>query len=263
MFKIFLIISILCLLSYCYFIEPNMLTITRYRIKCSNLSGLKAVFVGDFHIKKNGEERLDKIVKLIKAQEPDIIFSTGDFVAGHTLKTSLPPEKIAEKLGELKPKLGFYTVLGNHDWWADGKLITEVLRKNGIVVLENSSVSFIYKNKPVYIAGIEDLQTRNPDITSAMEHTSSPLIMLTHTPDMFPKIPDNVFLTLAGHTHGGQVRIPFLGALIIPSEYREKYAKGKITENNHTMIVTKGIGTSILPFRFNCTPEIVIINFEE
>ena len=80
---------------------------------------------------------------------------------------------------------------------------------------------------------------------------------------MFPQIPDNIFLTLAGHTHGGQIRLPFIGALIIPSEYGEKYAKGLIKENNKTMIVTKGIGTSILPLRFNCPPEIVVIEFTD
>ena len=262
MFKIIIFIFVFCLIFDCLFIEPNKLRITEYRIKNDNLSGLKAVFVGDFHFKKNDTARLNKVINMIKSQNPDVVFSTGDFVAGHTLKTSLEVDKIADALGSIKPKYGFYTVLGNHDWWADGELITTELRKNGITVLENSSANFVYNNKTVYVAGIEDLQTRIPDITTSLVNTSAPTIMLTHTPDMFPQVPENVFLTLAGHTHGGQIRLPFIGAVIIPSEYREKYAQGLIKENNRTLIVTKGIGTSILPIRFNCTPEVVVIVFE-
>ena len=86
--------------------------------------------------------------------------------------------------------------------------------------------------------------------------------MLTHTPDMFPKVPDDVNLTLAGHTHGGQIRIPFLGPIFTASIHRDKYSKGFIEENEKKMIVTTGIGVSILPIRFNCPPEIVVIEFE-
>lgn len=107
-----------------------------------------------------------------------------------------------------------------------------------------------------------------------------PIIMLTHTPDMFPKIPTGVTLSLAGHTHGGQIRIPFLGAIFTASNYGEKYAKGWIQEKEgelvpitnsqqiqlkkdiKTLFTTCGIGVSILPFRFNCPPEIVVIEFE-
>ena len=86
--------------------------------------------------------------------------------------------------------------------------------------------------------------------------------MLTHSPDIFPKVPKEVNLTLSGHVHGGQVRLPLLGAIIVPSKYGDKYSYGLIEEDNKKMIVTSGIGTSILNVRFNCKPEIVVIEFE-
>lgn len=88
------------------------------------------------------------------------------------------------------------------------------------------------------------------------------LILLCHSPDVFPKVPKEVNLTLAGHVHGGQVRLPILGSLIVPSNYGDKYSQGLIEENGKKMIVTKGIGNSILNVRFNCIPEIVVIEFE-
>jgi len=105
--------------------------------------------------------------------------------------------------------------------------------------------------------------TASPNIYEALENTKSPTILLTHTPDIFPKVPSDVNLTLAGHTHGGQVRLPLLGALIVPSDYGNKYSSGLIEEKGKKMIVTNGIGVSILPIRFNCPPEIVVLEFVE
>ncbi len=264
MFKLLLIllfiIALILFIDTC-FIEPNRLIKVEYKIKNPDMKGLKAVFVSDFHIKKHGAKRLQKIVDMIKAQNPDIILCTGDFAAEHKLKTSYDIKKTAKALGGIKTKYGFYTVLGNHDNLADGDYIAEQLRNNGIVILENSNTHINYNGKNIYIAGLADLQTREPDVEKALEGCETPTIMLTHTPDTFPDIPERVTLTLAGHTHGGQIRMPFVGAILIPSDYGEKYAVGLKHKNNKTMLVTKGMGTSILPWRFNCTPEIVVINF--
>ena len=106
------------------------------------------------------------------------------------------------------------------------------------------------------------MTTRQIDITSTLANTHNPIILLTHSPDIFPKVPNTVNLTLAGHLHGGQVRLPLLGALIVPSTYKNKYVYGLIKENGKKMIVTRGIGNSILNIRINCVPEIVVISFE-
>lgn len=258
--KIILIIGIL-LTGYSYFIEPNKLEVTNYTIQDKEFSGIKIVFASDFHIKPNQQKRLEQIVNTINAQKPDIVVSTGDYVSGHTQESTMHPKQIAEKLSKVKVKYGFYTTLGNHDSWYDKYFIKEILETKNIKVLNNKNVKLNINDKEIYIAGVEDQMTAFPNIYEALENTKSPTILLTHTPDIFPKIPSDVNLTLAGHTHGGQVRLPLLGALIVPSDYGNKYSAGYIEEKGKKLIVTRGIGVSILPMRFNCVPEIVVIEF--
>lgn len=259
--KFLIILGILLFIIYIFFIEPNRLIIKNYTIQDPQLKGLKVVLVGDYHIKPNQEKRLSRVIKLVNEQNADIVLSVGDFVAGHEECMTMPIEKIAQELSKVKSKYGFYAVLGNHDWWIDGDKITAGLNKNKINVLANSNVKLNISNKIIYLAGVEDKMTRIPNLSQALKNTKQPVILLTHSPDVFPKIPQNVNITLAGHLHGGQVRLPFIGALIVPSDYGDKYSQGLIEENNKKMIVTKGIGNSILPIRFNCVPEIVVINF--
>ncbi len=262
--KLFLIIVIFVFIAgiYMAFIEPNMLIVKHYKIKDEALSGLKIVFASDFHFKKYQRERLKKVTNLINAQNADIILSTGDYVAGHKLKSTLPVDEIAENISQLKSKYGYYTVMGNHDDWVGNGSVISALEKKGVNILWNESISVNIEGKTLYIAGIEDFLTGNPDINKALEKVKNPVILLTHEPDMFIDVPDSVNLTLAGHTHGGQIRLPFIGAIIVPSKYGNRFASGFINENGRKMIVTNGIGTSILPLRFNCKPEIVVIDFE-
>lgn len=262
-FFIILLLIIFIAGLYSIFIEPNMLLVKEYRIKDKLLKGLKVVFVSDFHIKTYQEARLKRVVELINKQNADIVLSTGDYIAKHSLKATLSVEKIAKYISEIKSKYGYYTTLGNHDNKKGEGSIAFALDKYGIKILKNESISVEVAEKNVYIAGIEDYQSGRPSITDALKNTNNPVILLTHNPDMFVDVPDNVNLTLAGHTHGGQIKLPVIGALIIPSRYRNRFAAGYIEENGRKMIVTKGIGTSIIPVRFNCKPEIVVIEFED
>lgn len=257
--KIFIII--LLLLIYSIFFEPNFLLVKELNIPNKQLEGLKIVLIGDLHIKPHQGKRLNRIVAKINKQKPDLVLSVGDFIAGHSIEATLPIEKIALSLAKINSKYGIYTVLGNHDFWYDAEQITNVLEKNGINVLNNTNCKIKINNSDLYIAGVEDLTTSQADITKALRNTKKPTILLTHSPDIFPNIPNNVFLTLAGHTHGGQIRIPMIGALIVPSDFGNKYSYGLVNENDKSMIITKGIGTSILPVRFCCFPEILVINF--
>lgn len=260
----FIIIIILFILLGCYglFIEPNKLEVNHYTIEDVQLKGLKIVFASDFHIKPHQQKRLEKIVKLINAENPDLVLSVGDFVSGHNEKMTMPIEDISKELGKVKSKYGFYTTLGNHDGWYNSERITKVLQTNGVKVLANENVTLQLNSQKIYIAGIEDLMTGKPDIYKALDGTKSPTILLTHSPDMFVKVPEDINLTLAGHTHGGQVRIPFIGPIFTASRYGDKYTKGLVEEKGRKLITTTGIGTSILPVRFNCIPEIVVIKFE-
>ncbi len=257
----FFILILLCLIFYSLFIEPNKLVVTRYTLPDKELNGIKIVFLGDFHIRPNQEKRLERIIEPVNTENPDIIVSVGDFAAGHTHSSTMPIENIAKDLSKMQAKYGFYTTLGNHDNWYGKEEVINALMQNGIKVLDNESAKLNINEKTVYIAGIEDMITGNADIQKALSATETPTILLSHTPDIFPKVSWDVNLTLAGHTHGGQVRLPLIGAIVVPSAFGNKYSQGLIEKNGKKMIVTKGIGNSILPIRFNCVPEIVVIEF--
>ena len=286
--KILFIVLILALVGYSYFIEPNQLEVNKYVVQNEQLKGVKIVFASDFHVKPYGQKRLDKIVELINAENPDLVLSSGDYVCGHTRHSTMPIEDIAKTLGKVKTKYGFYTTLGNHDGWYGTDEITTNLEQNGIKVLSNSNKEINIRGQKLYIAGVEDFDTGNPEIYRALDGVSvdknnrynAPVIMLSHTPDLFPKMPTDIILMLAGHCHGGQIRIPFLGPIFTASRYGDKYSKGwkqeqngqsievdtskpiKLQKDIKTLFVTRGIGVSILPFRFNCPPEINVIEFE-
>lgn len=110
-----------------------------------------------------------------------------------------------------------------------------------------------------------DLWTRGADVAASLKHVESdddPVLLLTHNPDIFPDVPPRVSLTLAGHTHGGQVNFPFFGRLVVPSRYGQRYAMGHVVEGGRHLFVSGGVGTSILPVRFRVPPEIVVITIE-
>lgn len=251
MLKYFLIVLIL-LFVWSYFIEPNLLVVKKYKIK--ELGSTKIVFVSDFHIAKNETKRLRKIVKLINNQNPDLVLSGGDYIKGHDGKNTLSIEEQAKELKNTKAPI--ISVLGNHDGWYDKERVKKTLEENGITVLENSGTKF----GNIFISGVEDLQTGFPDVSLALKNTEGPTILLSHSPDIYYDVKERIELILAGHVHGGQVCIPFWGAVTVPSVYGTKFAGGLINETGNKMIITKGLGTSILPLRFCSIPEIVVIN---
>lgn len=250
----FVLIILLILFFYSVVIEPNILTVKRIKVKCEKLKGLRIVFASDFHFKPYEKYRLKKIVREINSQEADIILLGGDYVNGHKRGNTLDTEVIANGFGSLKSKYGTIAVMGNHDGWQGKKDIIEAFEKEGITVLENSSVDF----GTFSVAGVEDLQTGSPDIEKTVRNIQTPIILLSHTPDIIEKLPKNILLTLCGHTHGGQVRLG--KPLVVPSKYGTKYAYGTYNTEGGQMIVSRGLGTSILPLRFNCPPEILVID---
>jgi len=209
-----------------------------------------------------GLDKLRKIVNTTNAEHPEMVVILGDFViqdvvGGHFVE----PEQIAEVLKDLTAPLGVIAVLGNHDYWYSGDRVKNALVQQGIKVLTNEAYRIDYKGKPIWIAGIGDLWEGHPDIQGTLKQIpeSDSVILITHNPDLFPDVPSRVSLTLAGHTHGGQVNLPFYGRKIIPSKYGERFAAGHIVEGGRHLFVTTGIGTSSLPVRFRVPPEIVIL----
>ena len=234
-----------------FFIEPNLLTVKKYKV--TNLDGKRIVFVSDFHIGKHDRHRLKRIINTINKLNPDLILSGGDFVNGYSEKETMPIEEQAKEFAKLKAP--FITVLGNHDSSFDKYTIKKGLEDVGITVLNNSSTKF----ENIYIAGVGNKRVAPQEILSALENTGEKRILISHTPDVYYDVKDDVDLILAGHVHGGQVRIPFIGALICPSKYGTKFSGGDIKETQNRMIVSRGLGCSILTVRFCDIPEIILL----
>jgi len=250
---------------YAFGIEPGRLIVTRVEIPVAGLAApLRLVAIGDLQPAGPHEsrERIEEIVTAANAERGDLVVLLGDYHSSRALSTSyVDPVDTTEALGELKAPLGVIAVLGNHDWWWDGPRMRSLLQAQGIEVLEDRSIQVKGEGHDLWISGVSDPVTQPYDLPGTLAQTdaTAPTILLTHTPDIFPEVPDTVSLTLAGHTHGGQVYIPFVGRLVVPSRFGERYAYGHIVEQDRHLYVTSGIGTAILPVRFLTPPEIVVI----
>ena len=244
-------------------IEPGMLVVRHPRMELPGWpSELRIAVLSDLHIGSPhvGLDKLRKIVEKTNAENPALVVLLGDFVTGgpggrHDANF-VEPERTATELKKLRAPLGVFAVLGNHDWWYDGAHVGTALTDAGIPVLENRA---IHVDNRFWLGGIADLWTREPDIggTLSQVNNGDPIILITHNPDIFPDVPARVSLTIAGHTHGGQVNLPVVGTLVTTSKLG--YNAGDFYERGRHLFVTTGIGTSIVPVRFGVPPEIVIL----
>lgn len=248
---------------WAFVIEPGFGHHTKeYPITIKKLerNNYKIAILADLHIGSpwNHVERLEKIVDTVNEQTPDLILVAGDFVIHEVLGGKfVPPEKLIPALSRLRAKEGVYAVLGNHDHWLNGTRVTKALETANISVLTNK----VILKDGFWLAGVDDLWAGKPDVDGTLSQVKDdkPILLFTHNPDLFPKIPKRVDLSIAGHTHGGQVYFPLLGRPIVPSDYGERYALGLIQEDGHQLFVNPGTGTSILPVRFLVPPEVSIL----
>ncbi|MFM2356504.1 MAG: hypothetical protein RLZZ528_2240, partial [Pseudomonadota bacterium] len=245
---------------------------------------LRIAVLADIHVGEPwvGADRLDRIVARTNALGADLILFLGDLEAGHRFVTrKVPLEQAAAILGRLAAPLGVHAVQGNHDWWHDEAAqasghgptrVQRLLEGAGIPVLENRAVRIGEGGAAFWLAGLADQLAigvapgtfRGLDDlagTLAQVTDSAPVILLAHEPDIFPKVPDRVALTLSGHTHGGQIRL-FGWSPVVPSDYGNRYAYGPVTEGGRQLVVSGGIGCSILPVRLGVVPEITLIEVE-
>jgi len=243
-------------------IEPGMLVVRHLRMELPGWnSDLRIAVLSDLHIGSPhvGLDKLRKIVERTNAESPALIVLLGDFVTGgpngRRSGGFVEPELIAQELKKLRAPLGVYAVLGNHDWWYDGERVGKALTDAGIPVLENQAVHVGH----IWLGGIADYWTREPAIAGTLRQVTSddPVVLITHNPDIFPEVPSRVSVTLAAHTHGGQVKLPIIGTLITTSKLG--YNAGEYVDHGRHLFVTTGIGTSIVPVRFGVPPEIVIL----
>jgi predicted MPP superfamily phosphohydrolase len=216
--------------------------------------------------------RIERIVEAANALQPDLIVLLGDYVAGmeryRTGTVDIADWTLA--LSSLRAPYGVYAVLGNHDWWVDPRGVRLGLEKVGIPVLENDAFKLQAHGRSFWLAGLGDQLARwvggrlvgVDDLKGTVAQTmkdQDPVILLAHEPDIFVRVPPRITLTLAGHTHGGQVLLPFVGRPIVPSGYGQRFAYGHIVEGGRHMLVSSGLGLSGLPIRFMVPPEIALV----
>jgi uncharacterized protein len=233
--------------------------------------GFKIVQLSDIHLREYTEEAfLRAVVKRVDALGPDLVALTGDFVSIGPLprrlgaKWSYPCAQILNGLA-----CGMrYAVLGNHDVSVDKPAVTDALVSQRISVLSNSAVAIERGNQRIWLSGVADAMLERPDLSLALprgrDPDREPLILLAHEPDFADSaINHRVSLILSGHTHGGQVRIPFVKPVMLPP-LGKKYLEGHFTLADGTQLyVNRGIGTTGLPLRFLCPPEITVVTLAQ
>ena len=259
------------LLIACFFfwgimVEPNRLVLHQKTLAINKwpkeLDQLKIAVISDIHVGSWNvhDDKLRLIVERTNELQPDMIVILGDYMAGQgQLSDRVVPEEFGPLLKELRAPLGVYSVLGNHDWWWDGRRVRRSLETNGIKVLEDEVLEVPARGRSMWLAGLADLWTRPQHVeeTIAKIPPDVPIIAITHNPDIFPRLPQRVPLLLAGHTHAAQIHFPIIGPIVEPSRYG--YVRGHYYQNDHHLFITTGIGTSIIPIRFGVPPEIVLL----
>jgi len=232
---------------------------------------LTVTVIADLHAggPNMGLDRVREVVDAANALRSDLVVVLGDYFATHRFVTERVPHAAwAGELARLKAPLGTWAIFGNHDWWHDIVGVRRALADVRIPVLENDAVLLGNGNAKFWLAGLGDQIAYKvghdrfrgvDDLPATLAHidTDDPIILLAHEPDIFVKVPSRVALTLAGHTHGGQIRIPMMPPLWVPSVYGARYAYGHIVEGGRHLIVSGGLGTSKIPLRLGVPPEIV------
>lgn len=262
------------LTAYASLLEPKLLPVTHTTHLIHDLppelDGLRIVQLSDIH---HGQwiplNFVDRMVRAANALQPDLIFLNGDYVAGS--RRFIRP--VVQVLAGLRARIGVLGVLGNHDWWEGAGETRDCFKAAEIPLIDNSSRFLTTDRRLVTTAprtglclgGVGDLWEDEVDVAAALRGAPDdmPRLLLSHNPDVAEmeeiaagKV--RIDLMLSGHTHGGQVYIPFLGTPIVPSSYGQKYAQGLVDGPGCKVFITRGIGMTVLPIRIGVPPEIAL-----
>lgn len=269
--------------GYAIGIEPNfLLNVTRYRISPAGWPAdlsLRIAIISDLHACEPWMpvSRIAKIAELANSLYPDLIVLLGDFSGGTRFATRVLPLEWGAALSSLRAPLGVHAVLGNHDWWhgplpddpGDGaRGVRDGLRRAGAHLLENAAVRLKKDGAPFWLLGLEDQmaigagwgQWRGRDDlpgTLAKIDDHAPAILLAHEPFIFSSVPKRIAVTLAGHTHGGQINLPFAGPIFAELRWHSTHIYGHFEEDDRHLVISGGLGELIVPVRFMRPPEIV------
>ncbi len=222
---------------------------------------LRVALLSDLHVAGPDmpPERLARIVTQVNALKPDLVLIAGDLVSDKRVSTHRYSEDEAvAPLARLRARFGVVAVLGNHDHWRSTVGMRRALEANRVTVLSNS----VIRRAGLILAGADDDFTGrgNPAaLARAVEALAGPVVTLSHSPDIVPKLPPRFGLILAGHTHCGQIALPLIGRPATMSRHGDRFACGLIREGDRTIVVSAGLGTSLLPVRIGAPPDLWLL----
>ncbi|WP_161520451.1 metallophosphoesterase [Bacillus cereus] len=274
--KINRIVMIICILvgfTIFLYLQNNLISITEVKITSSKIpssfKGYKILQISDLHNKKFGDNQ-DVLIQKMKSIDPDIIAITGDLIDSK----SYDAEVSMQLIREMVKKYPVYFVTGNHEQWS-GKYnsLEKELKKYSVNVLRNEHVGIRKGEQEINLLGIDDPEfgTGNRDegniIIDEIKKAKIEMqpdrynVLLSHRPEFIKEYTnERLDLVLSGHAHGGQVRLPFIGGLVAPNQgVLPKYTAGLYVEQNTSMVVSRGLGNSIIPQRILNRPEIVVV----
>ena len=251
-------------------IEPDRPRLIRKDIALrrwpSRLDGFTIALLSDFHYDPYfSVHPIRSAVEIVNRLQPDLIALTGDFISvplfGNSAKGAADAEPCAQLLGKLRAPHGVWSVMGNHDVFSDVDRVTSALHAVGISTLSNRSIAIEKDNARFWLGGVDDVLGGSADVPGTLRGIPSEeaVVLMAHEPDYADYVAGYpVDLQLSGHTHGGQVRFPFMRPLYLPALAR-KYVWGLFKIRALTLYTNAGIGTVELPVRWNCPPEITFI----
>ncbi len=253
--------------GYARYFEPYALSIDRHTLSFKNLpaafSDLSIALLSDFHYSSLIDE--DYIVRVITKTnnlKPDLILLLGDYVY-EELDHAKP---IIKMLSDLKANIGVYAVLGNHDHWLSSKLIRSEMKASGLKDITEKGIKIEKEGSHIWLIGAGDLweEPSNPTTLLSRYNKDEFRIVLSHNPEWAEGIGEGMAdLVVSGHTHGGQIRAPLYGALILPTRYGKKYEIGLVRQHDFWVYINRGIGMISPPVRFNCSPEITLMTLKQ
>jgi uncharacterized protein len=255
-------------------LEPNHPKLVRIELPLARLpeawDGIRIAQMSDFHYDEHfSVVPIRKAIDIVNGLDADLVVLTGDFVTVPLFKKYLGGSKRAARfiepcanlLAQVRARRGVLAILGNHDAGSDPHRITEALQAKGITVLRNRSIPFEEDGHRLWLAGLDDVLERQSDLELTLRPVpkTEPVVLLAHEPDVANAVSHYpVDLQLSGHSHGGQVRLPLVGAPYLPPLGR-KYPRGLHRIRGLTLYTNIGIGTIRLPVRFYCPPEVTLI----
>jgi len=248
---------------YARLIEPYNYSISETDVFIKDLpaafQGFRITQLTDVHHSRLvGLDQIERVVSLAQSTRPDLIALTGDYTT--TYRRYIEP--CAEILGRLNAPEGVWAVLGNHDHYTDPELTTRALERHHIKVLNNKNTILIKRSETLQLAGIDDYSWAGTDWTRALHglNRRTPTVLLSHQPNVLDlEEAQNVSLMLSGHTHGGQINIPLIGAPARFVTEELKYPRGLFRRGSAQLYVSTGTGVIGLPIRFGVRPEIAVL----